>query len=95
MAGRRFTGNPELGAHLDLRARRVNAFYNGPILCKLLLFDIDPSRYTLAGTERSEDDDTAAASVSPGAQMFANRLIKNLRHLRRWVAREMIHAPRL
>ena len=45
-----FTGNPELGAHLDLRARRVNAFYNGPILCKLLLFDIDPSRYTLAGT---------------------------------------------
>ena len=90
-----FTGNPELGAHLDLRARRVNAFYNGPILCKLLLFDIDPSRYTLTGAAGSEDDDAATASGSPGAEMFANRLIKNLRHLRRWVAREMITCYRV
>ena len=30
-----------------------------------------------------------------GAAMFANRLFKNLKHLRRWAAREDIHCYRL
>ncbi len=35
-----FTGNPDLGAHLGLRAHRSNVFFNGPIECRLLQFDI-------------------------------------------------------
>ena len=37
-----FTANPELSAHLGLRARRVNVLFNGPLDAKLLVFDIGP-----------------------------------------------------
>ncbi len=46
-----FTGNPDLGAHLGLRAHRVNVLFNGPLECKLLLFHI--------GDPRSADKQTA------------------------------------
>ncbi len=38
-----FTANPELSAHLGLRARRLNVLYNGPLAAKLLVFTIGPS----------------------------------------------------
>lgn len=37
-----FTGNPDLGKKLGLRARRIHTLYNGALECKLLQFDIDP-----------------------------------------------------
>ena len=33
-----FTGNPELGAHLGLRAHRFNVLYNGPLECTYYQF---------------------------------------------------------
>ncbi|MGI5940177.1 MAG: bifunctional 23S rRNA (guanine(2069)-N(7))-methyltransferase RlmK/23S rRNA (guanine(2445)-N(2))-methyltransferase RlmL [Thermoleophilia bacterium] len=108
------TGNPELGAHLGLRAHRVNVFYNGPILCKLLQFHVgvafdraaDKTSNKAAtalraagGAERSTDTGRPAkpqtAGLSAGAQMFANRLAKNTRHLRRWAAREGVYCYRI
>jgi 23S rRNA (guanine2445-N2)-methyltransferase / 23S rRNA (guanine2069-N7)-methyltransferase len=81
-----FTGNPELGAHLGLRAHRVNTLYNGPLECKLLLFRIgDPQVRASAAAESGPD---------PGAQMLANRLRKNLKHLRRWAVREGVSCYR-
>ena len=38
-----FTANPELSAHLGLRAHRVNVLFNGPLEAKLLVFDIGPA----------------------------------------------------
>ena len=35
------------------------------------------------------------STTSDGAQMFANRLKKNLKHLRRWLKRENIHCYRI
>jgi 23S rRNA (guanine2445-N2)-methyltransferase / 23S rRNA (guanine2069-N7)-methyltransferase len=87
-----FTGNPELGAHLNLRAHRVNVFHNGPIACKLLLFDIDPAQYQAPG---SADREGGVVEISAGAEMFANRLRKNSKHLRRWAAREGITCYRV
>jgi 23S rRNA (guanine2445-N2)-methyltransferase / 23S rRNA (guanine2069-N7)-methyltransferase len=87
------TGNPELSAHLGLRAHRVNVLYNGPIECKLLLFHIGPPR-----TRKSSGADTAAGEGNEGTpegSPFENRLRKNLKHLRRWAAREDIHCYRL
>ena len=55
-----FTGNPELGAHLGLRAHRVNVLYNGPLDCKLLLFHI--------GARRSRRRQRAAAADRRGAE---------------------------
>jgi 23S rRNA (guanine2445-N2)-methyltransferase / 23S rRNA (guanine2069-N7)-methyltransferase len=86
-----FTGNVELGAHLGLRAHRVNTFYNGPLECKLLLFHIGSPH----------EDDAPADTATPsepgetGAEMFANRLRKNQKHLRSWLSRDGVHCYRL
>lgn len=107
-----FTGNPELGAHLGLRARRSNVFHNGPIECRLLLFDINPQfrvQGELAAADARASATTAsatapsasaaapeqAAPLSAGAEMFANRLAKNLKHLRRWANREGVTCYRV
>ncbi len=36
-----FTGNPDLGRQMGLRAKKYYALFNGSIPCKLLLFDIE------------------------------------------------------
>ena len=110
-----FTGNPELGAHLGLRAHRTNVLFNGPLPCRLLQFHIDPAGFqapvvrreaAIAGevsghakveapTDAGPSPVGTAATSSEGAVMFGNRLRKNLKHLRRWAAREGIHCYRL
>ncbi len=90
-----FTGNPELGAHLNLRAHRVNVFHNGPIACKLLLFEIDPGHYLAPGAPAAADIQAGVVEISAGAEMFANRLRKNWKHLHRWAAREGITCYRI
>jgi 23S rRNA (guanine2445-N2)-methyltransferase / 23S rRNA (guanine2069-N7)-methyltransferase len=85
-----FTGNAELGKNLGLRARRLYTLYNGAIECKLLRIDVTPESYV---HERAPI--TSLAELGPGAEMFGNRLRKNLRHFGRWAARQNIHAYRL
>ncbi|NLO27731.1 MAG: bifunctional 23S rRNA (guanine(2069)-N(7))-methyltransferase RlmK/23S rRNA (guanine(2445)-N(2))-methyltransferase RlmL [Actinobacteria bacterium] len=89
-----FTGNPELGAHLGLRAHRINSLRNGPLDCKLLLFRIGASPGGAASTS-VPGEGRPPMIRGAGAVMFANRLAKNQRHLRRWAAREDIHCYRL
>jgi 23S rRNA (guanine2445-N2)-methyltransferase / 23S rRNA (guanine2069-N7)-methyltransferase len=104
-----FTANPELSAHLGLRAHRVNVLYNGPLPAKLLVFTIGPSfadagrpehATAAAGPEQAAvagrvEIRAGAAGPGAGALMFANRLHKNLKHLRRWATREDIHCYRV
>jgi 23S rRNA (guanine2445-N2)-methyltransferase / 23S rRNA (guanine2069-N7)-methyltransferase len=87
-----FTGNPELGAHLGLRARRANVLFNGPIECRLLLFDIGAAAFAEGRKQGAEE---SADTPGAGAVMFENRLRKNFKHLRRWAAREDVHCYRL
>ena len=108
-----FTANPELSAHLGLRARRLNVLYNGPLAAKLLVFTIGPSfaaakpgagggPRAAAGGSRAATDEAGEGEgregsrpvSSAGALMFANRLQKNLKHLRRWANRENISCYR-
>ncbi len=84
------TGNPELGKHMGLRARRMHTLYNGAIECKLLHFEITPEWY-----KRERKPIASPTELGSGAEMFANRLRKNLRHFGRWAARQDIHAYRL
>ena len=93
-----FTGNPDLGAYLGLRAHKVNTFYNGPLECKLLLFRIGQAHRdgkAQAGDKATAESHIASPALSAGAQMFANRVTKNLRHLRKWAAREGVTCYRL
>jgi 23S rRNA (guanine2445-N2)-methyltransferase / 23S rRNA (guanine2069-N7)-methyltransferase len=74
-----FTGNPDLGKHMGLRAHRMHQLYNGPIECRLLHFRIEPSEF-VANRPRSLEP----AQRSHGAVMLANRLAKNLKALKKW-----------
>lgn len=84
-----FTGNPELGKQMGLRARRYYALFNGALACKLLLFDVRPDFFV----DRSPQGENerririAKRAVSDAStqaiQMFANRLRKKLKHLKR------------
>ncbi|VAX09658.1 23S rRNA (guanine(2445)-N(2))-methyltransferase / 23S rRNA (guanine(2069)-N(7))-methyltransferase [hydrothermal vent metagenome] len=86
------TGNPELGKKLGLRAKRKHALYNGRIECTLLHFDIVPELFI---SNQQRPAPLPVAKHSEGAQMFANRFKKNLKHLSRWARREGIHCYRL
>jgi 23S rRNA (guanine2445-N2)-methyltransferase / 23S rRNA (guanine2069-N7)-methyltransferase len=91
-----FTGNPELGKRMGLRARKVNAFYNGALPCKLLSFSVEPAYFVdREAIDARARQTTLQAALDAGADTFANRLRKNLRHLGRWARREGISCYRL
>lgn len=85
-----FTGNPDLGKHMGLRARRTHSLFNGPIECRLLHFEVTQDWF-VANRPRP----LPAAERSPGAVMLANRLAKNLKHLAKWRRREDVTCYRL
>jgi len=87
-----FTGNPDLGKTMGLRAKRIHALYNGRIECKLLHFDIATESFV---HESRLPRPLSAEERSDGATMFTNRLTKNLKHLNRWLKREQVHCYRL
>ena len=87
-----FTGNPDLGHRLGLRAHKQYALKNGALDAKLLLMEIgsvrpapqqsgEPSEAGVAPQASS----TAKPAVSENAQMFANRLAKNQKRLKKWL----------
>lgn len=76
-----FTGNPELGLRIGLKPRKSYQLFNGPIECRLSLFDI---------AERP-----AEVVEETGGEMFANRLRKNLRSVGKWAKQEGIANYRL
>ncbi len=74
-----FTANPDLGHRIGLRADKQYSLRNGPLEAKLLLMDV-PGEGAPAAELRGK-----AAPCSEGAQMFANRLEKNRKRLRKWL----------
>ncbi|MCU0976164.1 MAG: bifunctional 23S rRNA (guanine(2069)-N(7))-methyltransferase RlmK/23S rRNA (guanine(2445)-N(2))-methyltransferase RlmL [Steroidobacteraceae bacterium] len=91
-----FTGNPPLGRSLGIEARRAHRMMNGPIECRLLRLEVSPERFDRPrDPSRPPPFDAAAARARPGAQMFANRLAKNLRELSGWAKREGVACYRL
>jgi 23S rRNA (guanine2445-N2)-methyltransferase / 23S rRNA (guanine2069-N7)-methyltransferase len=89
-----FTGNPPLAKSLGINARRSHTLFNGRIECRLLRFDVEPSQYTGERPQRTPEDE-ARFRERPGAQMFANRLRKNLKAAQDWARREAIDCYRI
>ncbi|HLF67130.1 MAG TPA: bifunctional 23S rRNA (guanine(2069)-N(7))-methyltransferase RlmK/23S rRNA (guanine(2445)-N(2))-methyltransferase RlmL, partial [Gammaproteobacteria bacterium] len=92
-----FLGNFELGKAMRIRPYKSYAFFNGTIPCKLLLMHITPEWYMREQETKPDVTPTPAPAVelSIDAQMFANRLRKNLKALTPWVKKNNIHAYRL
>lgn len=75
------TSDEELARATGLRSSAAHTLYNGAIAAKLYRFEIS------AGSARAEIR-RAPEARSAGAEMLANRLRKNLRHLGKWARRE-------
>ncbi len=96
-----FTGNPELGKTMGLRSNKQYRLFNGAIPAQLLLFDLEP-RYFIETSKRiavdsknGEQEIVPVAELTPGAQMFANRLQKNRKRLQKWIDKNAIQCYRL
>jgi 23S rRNA (guanine2445-N2)-methyltransferase / 23S rRNA (guanine2069-N7)-methyltransferase len=89
-----FTGNPDLGKRMGLRARRRYSLYNGALECRLLCFDVAPE-WIVEQRQAKPSAPVLEGPLSAGAQMLANRLRKNLRSLGAWAEREGIACYRL
>jgi 23S rRNA (guanine2445-N2)-methyltransferase / 23S rRNA (guanine2069-N7)-methyltransferase len=83
----------DLASALQLRSYRVHEFSNGAIPCRLLRIDLsDPGARDAAAAHAARE---AASAASAGAQMFANRLQKNLKRLAKEAQRAGVSCYRL
>jgi 23S rRNA (guanine2445-N2)-methyltransferase / 23S rRNA (guanine2069-N7)-methyltransferase len=78
------SAQPQLGLELGVRAYRTHVIWNGAIECRLLRLKIDPQSINRATRRGAGAQIDASLRASGGAQMFANRLAKNLKRLRAW-----------
>jgi 23S rRNA (guanine2445-N2)-methyltransferase / 23S rRNA (guanine2069-N7)-methyltransferase len=79
-----FTGTPELGLELGIRARRTHTMWNGAIECRLLRLSVEVASFREVGQKRTGLTADAQSAATPGARMFANRLAKNLKRFDSW-----------
>jgi 23S rRNA (guanine2445-N2)-methyltransferase / 23S rRNA (guanine2069-N7)-methyltransferase len=86
------TGTPEFGLELGIRAHRTHTVWNGAIECRLLRMKVDTGSAREPG--RLGKGDTNLRDT-PGAQMFANRLGKNLKKQQAWADRSGVSCYRL
>lgn len=90
-----FTAKPEWGKLLGIHSHKQYALFNGALPAKLLLMHINEDsiyKKRSQNLEQDQDAPTAPAKITldAGAQMFANRLRKNMRTLGKW-ARQQGH----
>lgn len=100
-----FTSKPEWGKLLGIHSHKQYALFNGALPAKLLLMHINQdSVYTKRAKQTAESvtsnqqgtqQSTQQVELDAGAQMFANRLRKNLRTLGKWARTQGIECYRL
>lgn len=88
-------GDPALARHVGLRATRRHVFWNGPIECRLLRFEVPAEPVQAALATAPAPDAPHRYTGHTDAVGFANRLRKSHRHLARWARREGITCYRV
>ncbi|MBW6495711.1 MAG: bifunctional 23S rRNA (guanine(2069)-N(7))-methyltransferase RlmK/23S rRNA (guanine(2445)-N(2))-methyltransferase RlmL, partial [Burkholderiaceae bacterium] len=86
-----FTGNPDLARAMEIRPVKQNTLFNGALECRLLHFQIEKEYFYGAATRPPGEE----KPLSAGAEMFANRLRKNLKSLGKWARSQGIECYRL
>ncbi|HEY4973669.1 MAG TPA: bifunctional 23S rRNA (guanine(2069)-N(7))-methyltransferase RlmK/23S rRNA (guanine(2445)-N(2))-methyltransferase RlmL, partial [Steroidobacteraceae bacterium] len=87
------SAHPETASELRLRSYRVHELWNGALAVKLLRIDLSAPGADDPQAKRQQQQ--AEAAASPGAQMFANRLGKNLKRLAKLAQRAQVSCYRL
>jgi 23S rRNA (guanine2445-N2)-methyltransferase / 23S rRNA (guanine2069-N7)-methyltransferase len=90
-----FTGTPELGLELGIRARRTHTMWNGAIECRLLRLTVEAASFREVGRKRTGVTADAQSAATAGARMFANRLAKNLKRFDSWAREHGVFNVRL
>jgi len=88
-----FTGNSELGKAVGLRSHKQYSFYNGAIKSQLLMYSLETTNRF--ADRRQASGEISLQALSEGAQMFANRVVKNRKQLSKWVKQENIQCYRI
>ncbi|MCK5155814.1 MAG: bifunctional 23S rRNA (guanine(2069)-N(7))-methyltransferase RlmK/23S rRNA (guanine(2445)-N(2))-methyltransferase RlmL [Spirochaetales bacterium] len=90
-------GEPELLREIKLRPDSTNILYNGAIKCTVAHYTIFDRETRNRLTEKAEakQREREEAELSPGAEMFANRLKKNKRMLKAFLKRSKATSYRL
>jgi len=88
-----FTGNSELGKAVGLRSHKQYSFYNGAIKSQLLMYSLEITNHF--ADRRQASGEIPLQALSEGAQMFANRVVKNRKQLSKWVKQENIQCYRI
>ncbi len=94
-------GNPELGFRLGIRSQKPITLFNGALECKLLRFKLEENNFfepkAKSQQERIEQISRRVQTEQSDnqAEMFANRLRKNLKKLNKWIKLNQIHCYRL
>ncbi|WP_299181827.1 bifunctional 23S rRNA (guanine(2069)-N(7))-methyltransferase RlmK/23S rRNA (guanine(2445)-N(2))-methyltransferase RlmL [uncultured Neptuniibacter sp.] len=85
-----FTSNPDLCKVMGLRADKQYKLYNGALESRLFIYPVSERK-----TEKADANQSAEVQLSDGAQMFANRLLKNRKQMAKWIKREEVECYRL
>jgi 23S rRNA (guanine2445-N2)-methyltransferase / 23S rRNA (guanine2069-N7)-methyltransferase len=94
-------GDPELGFRLGIRSQKPVTLFNGALECKLLRLAIEEKAFfepkAKSQQERVENISRRAQveQSDDQAEMFGNRLQKNLKKLSKWIKKNQIHCYRL
>jgi 23S rRNA (guanine2445-N2)-methyltransferase / 23S rRNA (guanine2069-N7)-methyltransferase len=86
---------PQCGLELGIRAYRTHVIWNGALECRLLRLKITPQSTTATTRRSCGAQFDASLRSTPGAQMFANRLAKNVKRLGRWARSAQVSCYRL
>lgn len=94
--------NPEMGFRLGIRSLKPITFYNGALECKLLRLNIEEKSFFVPKAKSQQERISQITQSSiietedrPRAEMFANRLKKNLKKMAKWAKRQHISCYRL
>ncbi len=94
--------NSEMGFRLGIRSQKPITLFNGPLECKLLRLDIEEKSFFIPKAKSQQErinQITQSHSIESAdeqrAEMFANRLRKNLKKIAKWAKRENINCYRL
>jgi len=94
--------NPEMGFRLGIRSQKPITLFNGPLECKLLRLNIVEKSFFVPKAksqqeriERVTKTLDSEAETEYSAEMFANRLKKNLKKMSKWAKQKQINCYRL
>ncbi|MGZ8136562.1 MAG: bifunctional 23S rRNA (guanine(2069)-N(7))-methyltransferase RlmK/23S rRNA (guanine(2445)-N(2))-methyltransferase RlmL [Methylococcaceae bacterium] len=93
--------NPELGFRLGIRSQKPITLFNGALECKLLRLNIEERAFFIPKARNQQErlaqvtETVTHQPADTSAEMFANRLKKNLKKLSKWANQNRISCYRV